>query len=137
MYILHLYQQLTYSYSLPEVDSKADYVKLVQYDMNGVFVESGVLAIDCKRSETLTVSTYPNPSAENFFVKINGASNTNSNVITLRITDFFGRELQKSQHELSSEAVVLPIDASLQKGTYVVELTDENGIRKSATHCVR
>lgn len=120
-----------------ELDAKANYVKLVHYDLNGVFVELGVLAIDCKQSEFFTFSTYPNPSAENFFVKINGATNTNSNVITLRIKDLFGRELQKLQHELSSEAVVLPIDASLQKGTYVVEITDESGRRKSATQCVR
>jgi hypothetical protein len=130
-------EEVNYTYTLRDLPQHTSYVKLEQFDHDGLFNELGTLSMNCAQSDEITIRSYPNPSNGNFNVKIEGIASNEANLYKIRITDLFGRELFAQQTEISSSSMIIPFNEMIQeKGQYIIEISDLNGLRKTAAHVI-
>jgi hypothetical protein len=125
--------QYDYTINAPRVN----YMQVVQFDKNGVFVELGILSAFCQITEAFEISTYPNPSRDNFLVSLKGNEAVHSETSLIQIKDSFGRVLMTKNVELTDGSSIIPIEVNnLNKGIYTIVISNNSGLYKSCSHIV-
>lgn len=123
--------QYDYTINAPRVN----YMQVVQFDKNGVFVELGILSAFCQSTEAFELSTYPNPSNGNFTLQISTSEQADAGIYTLNLRDISGRVMntQKIELEVGNTSIYFN-DLKFNSGYYTVELIHESGRRKVTRH---
>lgn len=128
---------LAYSF-LDQADAyNAHYYKLVQYDLDGQFVEYGISSVNCKKENEFSLLTYPNPSNGNFTLQISTSEQADAGIYTLNLRDISGRVMnsQKIEIEVGNTNFYFN-DLMFKTGYYTVELINELGIHKITRHAI-
>ena len=127
--------EVQYDYTINA--SRVNYMQVVQFDKNGVFVELGILSAFCQSTESFEISTYPNPSSENFLVSVKGNEAVHSEISLVQVTDSYGRVLITKNVELTDGSSIIPIEVNnLNKGIYTVVISNNSGLYESCSHIV-
>jgi hypothetical protein len=96
-----------------------NYYRLVQHDYNGKKENSGVVSVTI---EGILISVFPNPSTDNFNIKISGSDNG-----YIIITDVLGRKLYKNI--ISENQMEFSFGKDLPEGSYVIEVITNNQVQ--------
>ncbi len=99
------------------------YYKLMQYDTDGETKEYGPLSINCFSTEGITLSSYPNPSGNAFFIELASSEEMTTEIT---ITDSHGKVVNIKRVELSKGSTVYSYeDLNLLPGIYYIQITSD------------
>jgi hypothetical protein len=99
------------------------YYKLMQYDTDGETKEYGPLSTNCFSTEGITLSSYPNPSGNAFFIEIASIEDMNTEIT---ITDTHGKVVNIKRVEVSKGSTVYSYeDLNLLPGIYYIQITGD------------
>ncbi|HXA02677.1 MAG TPA: T9SS type A sorting domain-containing protein [Cytophagaceae bacterium] len=110
-----IYYRFNDPFPLPD----ANYYRLVQQNKDGTKENSGVVAVSI---EGIQISVFPNPSTDNFNIKISGANNA-----SVIITDILGRKIYKNV--ISEGLMEFSFGKDLPEGSYVIEVITDNQVQ--------
>lgn len=99
------------------------YYKLMQYDIDGETKEYGPLSTNCFSLEGITLSSYPNPSGNAFFMELESSEELSTEII---ITDAQGKVVNIKRVEVSKGSTVYSYeDLNLLPGIYYIQITSD------------
>ena len=127
---------LDYTYVHESPNAGTNYYRLTQYDNDGEFEKFNAVAVDCDNlNSTTTLSTYPNPSGNEFYIEIQSDNSASSGQLIIR--DIFGRIVEYRETELMKGSnIFYMVCDSLTRGVYTVMFMDENGLKLSGKHVI-
>ncbi len=100
------------------INSSTEYYRLKLVDRNNTFKYSDVVAVKRLSKNNVTVSVYPNPSANELNLNI---ANAGSQKIQIRIVDVLGKVVFENNNAMSDELQKMDI-SSLSKGIYTLSI---------------
>jgi hypothetical protein len=127
-------ERLNYSYFIERSD-KINYIRLRQLDVNGEEKIYGPLAVNCKAS--FEVTTYPNPSDDNFNLIIHSVEDNKAG--TMQLIDLNGRVLLEKNLSLNKGINLFQIDnvSNLVKGTYIISVSGDSLETTQIKHIIK
>lgn len=127
-------ERLNYSYFIERSD-KINYIRLRQLDVNGEEKIYGPLAVNCKAS--FEVTTYPNPSDDNFNLIIHSVEDNKAG--TMQLIDLNGRVLLERNLSLNKGINLFQIDnvSNLVKGTYIISVSGDSLETTQIKHIIK
>jgi hypothetical protein len=127
-------ERLNYSYFIERSD-KINYIRLRQLDVNGEEKIYGPLDVNCKA--TFEVTTYPNPSDDNFNLIIHSVEDNKAG--TMQLIDLNGRVLLERNLSLNKGINLFQIDnvSNLVKGTYIISVSGDSLETTQIKHIIK
>jgi hypothetical protein len=125
---------INYSYFIERTD-KIKYLRLRQIDINGEEQIYGPLSVNCKTF--FKVTTYPNPSDDNFNLIINSVDNDNT--VTMKLIDLNGRLLFEKNLSINEGINLYQISniPQLVKGTYLISVSGDSLESTQIKHIIK
>jgi hypothetical protein len=119
-----------------ELSSEVVYYRLTQYDNDGQFEVFNVVALNCEINSTNTLTTYPNPSENNFYLNLfTDEMEGNGQIIVL---DGNGRVVYtKSVLLQNGNNVILIDDMNAEPGIYYIKVSNETTTTYIVKHSLR
>jgi hypothetical protein len=127
-------EHINYSYFIERTD-KIKYLRLRQIDINGEEQIYGPLSVNCKTF--FKVTTYPNPSDDNFNLIINSVDNDNT--VTMKLIDLNGRLLFEKNLSINEGINLYQISniPQLVKGTYLISVSGDSLESTQIKHIIK
>ncbi len=127
--------EIEYSYIDIIRSQTSNYYKIIQNDIDGLYVDFGPLTSNCNSKLNQELSTYPNPSNGNFTLQISTSEQADAGIYTLNLREISGRVMntQKIELEVGNTSIYFN-DLKFNSGYYTVELIHESGRRKVTRH---
>lgn len=117
----------TYAYTHAPSNSDNNYYRLSQFDIDGgaPTYNNMVINADCKKKKSVTLSSYPNPSKDNFTLSL---ENAKEGAVKLSMIDLKGTQIFENNLEVKDGFNLYLIDSFKVPGVYYIYLgfTDEN-----------
>lgn len=99
------------------------YFRLVQVDLDGTTEIFGPVSVNCNL-ENSSLTVYPNPTAENFTVRIE--TNDSFENATLELIDNMGRVVSSKTLDIEAGSTTIPFESrDLQDGVYILRMRGE------------
>jgi len=121
---------LNYQFVDNEKNNATVYYRLNQVDVDGKNEYFGPISISCNQND-FQVSTLPNPSDEDFFLKVISDKDSRS-ICTIK--DLNGQVILNKELELKYGINLFKLQPSLLSGIYFIEITTEQAERKIIKH---
>lgn len=113
---------LKYELEIPR-ELISNYLRIEQFDNNGISKIYGPIYANCMSNESL-IRSYPNPSETEFNVQFNA---NKSESVLLKIKDFTGKELFEKNYTVNAGVNLLNVKKELPAGVYIVEMEFSSG----------
>ncbi|MEY3084948.1 MAG: hypothetical protein RL037_1128, partial [Bacteroidota bacterium] len=121
---------LSYQFVDAEKNNTTVYYRLNQVDVDGKNEYFGPVAVNCEENG-FEASTLPNPSSEDFWLRIQTEFNDNGN---LQIKDLNGAVIFMEELTLFQGINMFPIRKQLTPGMYLIEVYTNKGKRSVIKH---
>lgn len=114
---------LSYQFVDAEKNNTSVYYRLNQVDVDGKNEYFGPISSSCKLNN-FQVSTFPNPSEDNFFLQVNSESEQN---LLMILKDLKGQIILREYLVLEEGINLFKLRPNLSSGIYFIDITTEQG----------
>jgi hypothetical protein len=127
-------ERLNYSYFIERSD-KINYIRLRQIDINGDEKIYGPLVVNCHSS--FEVTTYPNPSDDNFNLIVNSLENNKFG--KMKLIDLNGRILLEKSLSINEGINLYQVSnvSNLVNGTYIISISGDSFETTQIKHIIK
>jgi hypothetical protein len=120
-----------------EIHFSIVYYRLTQVDNNGTAKQFNIVSTNCENTiNGTTISSYPNPSSSDFYVKV--ITDEMEGLSTLQLFDMKGVVLYTDEVMIENGVTLIHIqNKSLATGVYYISITNENAKSAITKHSVK
>jgi hypothetical protein len=128
---------LDYTYVHEQANAGTNYYRLTQYDNDGAFEQFNAVAAACDNmNNTTTLSTYPNPSENSFYINLYTEDLDGAGKLT--ITDARGNVVHTQEVSIEKgNSVIYMNNMNIAPGMYYMQVTNGNTSTDIIKHSLR